>query len=438
MDFKSITAYRESDNFRHIDVDLSDSALLGIPSAGETQSLQQEIQISSNSEHALQWIAGFFYFDDEVKISQEFFQLIPFPYTPSNVAAGAGSFEADSNGRTLESWAVFGEITYNVSERTSVTVGLRYTDEEVALDDDRTVDVMVPNVDLSGFDVSESTTFASANDSFEEPTWSLVLDHRFTDDVMGYVSYKRGFKSGVYNLASPENGVATEPETIDAYELGIKTELLDRTLRLNGSVFYYEYDELQVTVTSGSDSAAIQVTDNAAAAEIRGFDAEAQWIATENLSVELGVSWLDAEYTDYKDATVYVPDPAFLGLLVTEAGDLSNTPLRRTPDYTFNLGTRYELPLDNSSSLVFAANWYYSDGFLLSSSPDIVQDAYDNFSASLTWSSPRDAYYVRLWGDNLTDEEVLSMGGTIEQIGQTANYGPPRTYGITAGMRLGH
>ncbi len=129
-------------------------------------------------------------------------------------------------------------------------------------------------------------------------TWRVALDRQFTPDVLGYVSYNRGFKSGGYNLSSV-SATPFNPETLDAYETGIKSEFLDHRVRLNLAAFYYNFRNIQVVTVPGNG---IQIFTNAAAARNYGLDASLDFAATSHLTLSTGVGLLSAKYTDYPNA----------------------------------------------------------------------------------------------------------------------------------------
>ena len=144
---------------------------------------------------------------------------------------------------------------------TNLTLGARYTHDERKLNSTGYGDLLA-GFAVPLFDISEKSTF-------NKPTWRIALDHQFSGDVMAYASYSRGFKSGVYNLTSPTDPVV-KPETLDAYEIGIKSQLLDHRLQLNASTFYYDYSDIQLTTIKGAS----QILVNAAKAKIYGVDVD--------------------------------------------------------------------------------------------------------------------------------------------------------------------
>lgn len=440
-DIKYIFGYREADNHTQLDVDGAPSRTLfaNVQQGNETST--HELQFTSVGDGGFQWVAGLYYYDDDAFNGGDDYPGIhnagitlqlgtPANPTPAELAAG-GTFLNDSDGRTAESGAVYGEGTWDLTDRTRLTAGLRYTDEEIE-HYDRGRSLVLPDATLTGFTLIPLSSFPDVSDSTDETTWSLVLDHHFSDDVMVYGSYKRGFKTGTYDVGVADSDTPTEPEILDAYEIGVKSTLLDSTLRLNGSVFFYDYDNLQVQILNASNSVENL---NAASAEITGAEMNLEWLPTDNLAVTFNVVLLDAEYKEFKDSPITIPSPIGLGYS-TGSADLSGEPLPRAPDYVANLGLNYFVPLDDNGSLTLFINWYYTDDVILDHIEEFKVHSYDRLTASLTWDSPGDRYYVKLWGKNLTDEDIPMSNSGIA-FGYLGRYLPPATYGISAGVRFG-
>ena len=180
----------------------------------------------------------------------------------------------------LESIAGFAQGTYALTDRTRLTAGARYTHDERSIKgrDDVVIATLQgpvtgrPTVP-PGFPLVVSLTELRQDVDFEEPTWRVALDHDLSDTAMAYVSYSRGYKTGQFTVIS-YNNPAVKPEVLDAYEAGIKADMLGRTLRFNASAFHYDYKNIQLLSVQTGGSALV----NAAESRIRGVDLEASWI----------------------------------------------------------------------------------------------------------------------------------------------------------------
>tara|TARA_R110002110_G_C13470229_1_gene720363 strand:+ start:33 stop:935 length:903 start_codon:yes stop_codon:yes gene_type:complete len=264
-------------------------------------------------------------------------------------------------------------------------------------------------------------------ETFDEPTWRIALDHQVRDDTMIYASYSRGFKSGVYNMTSPTNPVV-EPEILDVFEIGAKMELLDNRLRLNTAAFYYQYDQLQVTIIEGAANTLL----NAAEAEVTGVDLEFVAALTESLTLTGGGAWLDATYKDFQSAPFAIQDPSMsMGTpIIIQPGDASGNNLIQTPELSLNLALDYFLA---TSMGQFRATMAYAwrDEYAFEPDQSIIQESYGLLNASLGLNMiSGSGWSASLWGRNLTDEEYLVTGLT-SQLVQLGQAGAPRTYGVT-------
>lgn len=419
----SITAYNEIDIFQDGDLDTSPVNLVDYDSIDKNKQFTQELQLSSAADSEIKWILGLFYMDAEAKYDPlHIFGPVLGLQAPGLL--GTNAFAAQDTTST----AAFGQVTYPVSEKIDFTLGLRYTRDERDFD----------GVTLLDFGAFEVPAAPAVKDSIEqkEPTWRLALDYKFTDDVMAFVSYNRGFKSGSYNTTAPYDP-PVEPETLDAYEIGLKSTLFDNRLRLNMAAFFYDYTDIQLAKITG----AAQTILNAAEAEVYGFDMDIDAVVTENFSINGGLSLLDAEYTKFDGAPIINPNPNFpFGTVEVNCAlnpsvcDVSGNSMIRTPDMTYNLGMLYTMPVA-AGELALAASYSYNDGFFFEVDNRLEQDSYGIFNAQLKWTSPGDQYYVRLYGRNLTDEEYYAQSqGIFTADLVTAADG--RTYGLAVGVQF--
>jgi iron complex outermembrane receptor protein len=218
------------------------------------------------------------------------------------------------------------------------------------------------------------------------------------------------------------NSKPVNPENIDAYEIGIKADLLGQTLRFNTAVFYYEYQDIQILNNATGSNFLV----NAAESQILGLDADITWIATENLTLTGGVSILDTEYSDWPDATTYVPTGVGGNMVVVQ--DVKGDDMINAPKLTYNLGITYAIETDSGQYGAYV-NYYYNDGFNWEVTGRLNQDSYSVVNAELSWLSTSGYWKVRLFGKNLTDEDyspVVDTGG----IGDAIAAAPPLTYGV--------
>ena len=433
----SITAYRYSDEDPfNIDNDGGPVPILEQNVWSKDQSVSQEFQILSPKEEKLQWIAGFFYFHDKANalVNAHFLPIPQLP--PSSIL---------NTQQILNSYSGFFDANYDILPDTKLTAGLRYTTDQFQFAGSKTTFAGAPIL---------PSPFAEASD-FSKLTYRAVLDHHFTRNIMAYASYSVGFHSGGYNLGTPTEvvivgGVPTTeltppiaPETIDAYEIGVKSEMLDRKLQFNASVFQYNYDNLQVsTLTTGGTA----LTLNAAAALIRGADLDLTFVPTNQLTVTAAFSFLDAEYTSFPKAPFayqslvggtcpvsgvggLVGGGAIAGGTTSCLQSAAGKTLSRAPKFTGNITATYTLPTE-VGKFALTGSIYRNSGFFWEPDNRLEQPAYYLLNGTLSWTMPNGKFGVAVWGKNLTNSYYYAYEST-SPFKFASGPEAPRTYGVT-------
>lgn len=410
----SISAYRSVENSGALDNDgLPAPTTIFLPDAqtlvtahSHERTFSQELQLSSDGSGPLEWTAGLYYF--QMKANYD-------PPVIIDQLNGLSVLTLDSD-LTTKAYAGYAQATYAVSDRSNVTAGLRYTEEDRDISGDLAIDI-------AGTQVLFIPSTGSVNKG--QFTWRLAADYRPSDQMLAYVSYNRGFKSGGFNPTEiPFNSF--QPEQIDAYETGLKLDLLDRRLRVNPSIFYYDYTNLQATIFQGG----VLMTQNAATAEIYGLDLDLQAAVSSRLTLTGGLSVLHARYGRYRGAQVSTPDLVNGGNLIT-AADIRDTRLTNTPDWTLNAGAEYAIPL-GGHEITLSTNYYYNDGFFNDAENRQQQDGYHLVNASIEYKSDK-GYRVSAWAKNIGNTVYASQLYT-SAAGDKIQVGPRRTFGITLGM----
>jgi iron complex outermembrane receptor protein len=400
--FSSITAYQDVTRTFGFDVDaFSPTTLVDAVLYTDEQFMSQEFQLSNTGNEKIDWTVGAYYFSADAFLRRNLIGL----------AFGSPTSVLQTNGsQDTTSMAAYAQATYRLTDQTSLTAGVRFTSDERELLNNNNVlpdgTVVTPPAD---FDNEESET---------EPTWRLALDHQISDAVMLYASYDRGFKSGVFvtsELALPP----TDSETVDAYQVGAKMDLLDRILRVNVAGFYYDYSELQLQQL---DSTGAQRLLNAAKAEIMGLEVELNAVPTDNLSVHANASWIPtAEYDDFDDAP-FADGSGFF--------DASGNRLIRTPRFTAGLGGDYTWRSE-IGDFRLAANYYYNSGWYSEVDNVLENESYSVVNANLTWYHPEENLEITASVENLTESKYLE-DLFFFATGGIATPGAPRTFGLTA------
>lgn len=417
LHFKSITAWRMLKAQSGYDFDGTPYPLAEQALNLDQEQISQELQLSGDAlDGRLQWLTGLFYFGEDAQDLQD----IPF-YQPV-VATGDDSFTRIPGGfsftsfisQRTHSYAAYGQGTYRFTDQWSATAGLRYTDERKSLDSH-----------VDGAFVRQPGTVA---DSWSDLSPRLGLEYRISDRAMAYVSASRGFRSGGFNgrNTSPSPPQSFDPETIWAYELGLKTETDDRRLRFNSALFYYDYSDFQ-GLTLDSFSGITITVGNIAKVKMYGAEFDLTARPTEALQLSLA-----AGYT-HQDIAEVAP-----GAQITIRPD---TRLINAPEWTATAAVDYTLAAGKAGDvdLHLDYGWKSEVEFFLPNYPDEGQAAYGLLNARMGFAPVGWSWRVEVFGNNLTDEEYRVFAENGAALGvptTTAAYGRPREWGIRFRMEF--
>ena len=400
---RSISAYRKATGENDVDVDAVPGNYLNAYLHLYQRNYSQEIHFTSRPSSPVTWLVGAYYYDSRAGYS---------PVYLDGIDVGGVTLAITGLIHT-KSASAFAQFTAPIFADTNLTAGIRYTDERQSFYS-RT-DLVTPPVNLAE---------GSAKQSFKKPTWRVSLDHKFTNDVMMYISYNRGIKSGGFSpLGSPATA-SFKPERLDAYEVGLKSELFDKMLRLNGSAFWYDYKNIQVQVVNG----AATFTQNAASARIKGFDFDAELKPVDHLTITGGLAYTDGKYLSYLNASSYTP--AGVPLVVNASGNRTV----KTPKISGTASATYVVPIADGS-VAATATVIHSGKFYWAADNRPFQPAYTLLNASLRWNAPGNRYSVTVWGRNLFDKHYLSIQSE-SSYGDLLLDAEPRTFGVTLGAKF--
>lgn len=325
------------------DVDLTSFDFLNQSADVDTDTFSQELRLQSNGDRKFDWVIGGLYARDEN--IQRFL-----------AHAGADSFLGlpegflFSDGRietTITSYGLFGQATWHATERLSLTLGGRYSNDKVERVDDRI-----------SFEVQRP--IISGGKSFSDVSPRFAASYALTDHVTTYFTAAKGYKAGGVQT-NPESDLLPltdfAKETLWSFEAGVKAELLDGRLRANGSVFYYDWSDLQVRTgvnfpdpNNPTNILFIQFTDNAASASNKGVELEFTALAAPGLEIGGGVGYSDAKYEEFSDAVIF-----------GQFYELSGRRLPRAPKWTLNADTQYNFAIGASLNAYVRAEWNYRD-----------------------------------------------------------------------------
>ena len=381
--------------------------------------LSQELQLISNlSNSPLRWQVGAYYFNagSEAPVNSLIIGgplLLPTsPFYPATATDGPGE-------ETTESFAGYGQATYSFPEGTRLTLGARYTDEKRGLTGRE-------YVRISGGPFVPSSAPVDTRTWFDRVTYTAALAQQFTPHILGYISVNTGFRSGGYSetlLFYPPY----KPETVTAYEAGLKSTLFNRRLRVNTATFYYNYNEIQVGVLTQGN---IGIT-NGPKAEIYGEDLNISAAVTDRLSVTTALSFLHARFGTYTDAVFNTP--VRTGGNATTVGNATGNALPFSPEWQYSLSGSYRIPLASGSYVTLRGNYFFSSSFFTEVDNLREQKSYNLLGATAMWHSENGRYTVGLWAKNLTNKAVLQEG-SASAFGTLTAFQPPRTFGVRLGI----
>ena len=275
--------------------------------------------------------------------------------------------------------------------------------------------------------VTSAQPYISQYTDFIKWTYKAGVDYHFTRDIMGYVSVSTGFKAGAYNVEPVVAGPAVQPESLTAYEIGVKSELFENRLRLNAAVFYYNVKDLQFEQVVQD----IGVLKNAASAEDKGIDLDGQVYITKDLSAHFGATLLDAKYTSFPNAPYYLPNPnPPYGLGPVFGGNATGNYLSYAPTLSYNVGIDYRLDTGVGQWL-YSANYAYQSHYYFDPQNVGEQPAHGLLNMTLALTPKNfDHWQTHLWGRNLTNRQYYTQGLAISgAFGFASAPAAPRTYG---------
>jgi iron complex outermembrane receptor protein len=428
----SLSAYRKIDFSWINDGDGFDQLFVNYFQTDKSKQFTQELQLSSAGDGPLQWILGAFYLDEKA----ETFTGIPFLYlVPS--PSPALLWDGESN---TKAYAVYGQATYSWTDRLRTTLGLRYNKEKK---DGQLV------YNPFGF-LGPNPPAQNLKRSWDAVTPKFGVDFDFTDDVMGYASVTRGFKSGGFNLLAVQEPY--NPEYLWSYEAGLKSKFADGRVIANIGAFYYDYKDLQVGKVVNLSATVV----NAAKAKIKGVEVELRAAPIDGVELNAGLSFLDTKYKEF-----VTEDPGFTGNTPAVGALGCGTPIQpnaatpnrsislagcrlpRSPKFQGVFGGQWSIPLPDEAQLRLRADYAYrgKQYFTQFNRESVSQDGYGILNARITYASRDDRWSISAYGDNLTNKDyavtVLESGvaapGTV--VPQSV-IGPPRTYGFVATVRF--
>ncbi|PVM89085.1 TonB-dependent receptor [Caulobacter radicis] len=373
-------------------------------SIGDLDQVTQEIRLASDTDGKLAWQVGAYYFKSAFTVSTNPFFVAPSTLEHKNT-----------------SWAVFGQGTYQVTDALKVTAGVRWTD------DDKDMEVL-----SSPFGASAPV---SVSDS--QASWDLSAFYAVNDDVSVYGKVARGFRGPSIqgrDIAFGSPASVAQSETILSWEAGVKSELFERRVRLNGAVFTYTIDDPQFSAVGGGSNSNRLI--NAKKGEAYGVELDGEWKVTSNLLVTAGYSYSHTKIKDSGLAVAVCAQCTVTDPLNTAGQALVNgNPFPNAPEYILNFGARYNVPVGANGELFAETDWFrqgYTNLFLYESKEFNSKDTFEG-GLKLGYARTDGAYEVAVFARNITNE--VNLRGGIDFNNLTGFVNEPRVVGISLSAR---
>ena len=415
LSFKSITSYRDLKSLFGEDADFSPLVIDHHVFEMEQSQFTQEFQFTGNSER-LNWVAGLYYFQEDG------FLFNNVPLAGGILQINGGEFV------NTNSYAAFGQVNYNITEKFSITAGVRYTTDQKEFEGtEEEINLFYTQLGLP------DEAFPDPNDparlypvgvfeeTFNSLDFRLGMEYQFNDDFMAYASFAQGFKSGGFatRLTAPILEVPQfDPEEADTYEIGFKSQFGNK-LRLNVAAFYTDYKNLQIVV----QRAVSPTLENAAEAEIKGLEMDLSYVPFKNFTVNGSLGILDSKYTRVDE-----------GAAITVDNELVNA-----PNTTLSLSGDLVTPFNSGSKLLWHLDYSFKSTIYNNSenTASLVQDDYGLLNAALTYKHKNDKWSLRAGVTNLTNKAIIVSGFFQPGVGYTlATWNRPIFANLTLGFKI--
>lgn len=433
----STTAYRRSFAHYVTDTDAGRPIVSTIDLLEHTDTVQQEFLLQGKTG-GLSYNAGVFLF---YALGEHDPLLKRNAYSPN-----ALTNVAELTRNKTFSWAPYAQLTYDFGQGTSITGGIRFTSDRRSFVGQKVADPYQPEP----FEFHPGAVLFSQDEhrTYKKVTWRGSIDHRFSEQLLVYASASRGFKSGVYNSTSVGTAATNppvRPETLDAYEIGFKSDLFDRQLRFNVSAFHYDYKDIQLFAITGATAFLV----NAAKGRIQGVDIESVFqprVSVGELTITTNASFLDAKYKSFPNAQFFYPQPSLPCGPTTSpnpsgptggaptggnrqcVGDASGHTMIKSPKFTLSAAVNYVIPV-GENKIALNTTWSHNSGYFFDPDSRLKQRAFDLVNIQGSFIFGENAFAIRGFVRNVFNTHWVPAVQT-STLTDSFIPGDPRTYGI--------
>lgn len=420
----------------------------------------QELRIASTGQHTIDYVAGLYYFWQVVRGhgKSEFGSdaaLALYPNDDQRVAnvAANGLLSAQSSDPHTRSAAAFGQATWHFDPRLSLTVGLRYTHEnkwgdysnQRVFQQDTTglTPAQITRVNAIRAQLSPLQSFHAEAES-DSVSGLATLGWRPTSDVLLYATYSRGAKSQGLNLTTLPAGVSpvVDPEVVNNYEIGLKSQFLDRTLTFNLAGFQTDVSNYQTTIVQQvvGTNTYINYIANIPQVRSRGFEADLAWQANRAIGFTGSLAYTDARYVDYPNGPTPVEalNPTTAAPAGTPSRSFTGQRLAGVPAWSAALGSDIQQPLSEGVQAYAHADYSWRSSYYTVSSNSRygLVPGYDVVNARIGVRAADGRWDLSVWARNLLDTQYYQTLSVLAYGLVTATLGDPRTVGATVRTRF--
>ena len=419
LTFKSISAYRSGETDTVIDFDNTPAPTLDIPAIYGDHQFTQEFQLQFEGDR-VQGVVGAYYLN--AKASGAFDTILG----NFGFVIGTGGFVE------TESFSLFSDVNADLTDRMHLSIGLRYTKDTKTGDVFRANYATATRSPLLGGTARAPTllrTDYTNTRDFTDISPRFALSYDFSDRITGYASFSTGFKSGGFDMRgdailTPNTVNGYNPETVDAYEIGLKGSAFNRRLSFSSALFYNEYQDQQVTTQVPAGAGIASFVDNVGSSTISGAEFEGSLRIVDSLTANFAVGYLNAEFDEFQRYNLGTG-------LYENIADL--VVLQNAPKYTGYFGLTWRGQMAGGA-LAITPSISYRDDYSQFEFPNAIldQEAYSLVDLSVVWTAPNDKLTLGVYGKNLTDEEYRIggynfPGAAVFNDSVIGYYGPPRT-----------
>jgi len=414
----------DSDELVNQDYDATDLDYFHSVRAQEYEQTSHELRLAGDIGENISFVTGGYLWNSSYQLDQTSLHLFRNVLFEANFQPDNTWGEATTDHET-DSWAVFFETDWQITDKWTLILGGRYSEDEKSFK--RATTSFVPlfgpePVESPGFDIYDDP---NEND-WSEFTPKVSLKYQWTEDFMAYATYSEGYRSGGMNGRANTIDSATlsyDPESLESIEIGFKSSWLDNRIQFNVAAFLQDYMDKQEDIVIAVPFPFLQetITVNAAEASIDGLELELAAILLEGWTVRLNVGLLDAEYDEF------IADLTSDG--IDNPVDNSHLTLRRTPDYTFSVNSLYQWQLGKGLAGI-QGSYFYRDDFEteFNNIPEGHVEGFGLLDASLSYELEN--WRFSAYGRNLTDEDKVSTALNVAGNLTFSAYRQPRTYGV--------